>query len=72
MKQGVWVIETLDGEEGKKDPYRTGNMWLITEEAVGRMVSGEAILQQILTQRVMYVEETVARKMGLNKETGDE
>lgn len=39
---GIFFIETRDGEQGKKNPYRTGNVIAVRESAVKKMLNSYA------------------------------
>lgn len=64
MEQGVLFIAVRDGEEGKKNPYRTGQLIGLKDEAVKRMVK-EPLLSNILNSRVCFIEESVLKSLGL-------
>lgn len=65
MKEGCFLIETRDGAEGK-DPYRTGRVWALKDEALKRALSGDE-LTDLLTRRVGYLHESAAKAMGLHE-----
>ncbi len=72
MEVGVIFIGVKDGEQEKKDnqnPYRTGQIIGIKEEAVKKMIN-EPLLSQVLKSRVCFIEEGVLKKMGLITKTG--
>ena len=60
MKQGVIVIVVKDGEKGD-NPYRTGGFFVIKEEAA------KGMFPSIGDSRVMFIEETAAKMVGLIK-----
>ncbi len=39
---GIFFIETRDGEQGKKNPYRTGNVIAVRESAVKKILNSYA------------------------------
>jgi hypothetical protein len=57
MKHGFLLIVCKDGSDGK-NPYRTGQQFVITNEAAERM--GVA-----MAKGAAFIEESVARKLGL-------
>jgi len=62
MKAGIMFISVRDGEDGQKNPYRTGKMVVLKSSAVKLMLTTFNP-----KQRVYFVEENVWEKMGLNK-----
>ncbi len=69
MKQGVLFIAVRDGEQGKENPYRTGQIIGLKEKAVKEVIT-EPLLSQILKSRVCFVELEVLKQMGLVGERG--
>jgi hypothetical protein len=70
MKMGVMLIVVKDGSD-PKNPYRTGEMHVIKEEAAARMFNDPNLLKM----RAGFVEECVVRKLGFpipNKEKSNE
>lgn len=65
MRQGVILISVRDGEESKaKDnPYRTGGWWVLKQEACESVFGGIDFNKQ----RVMFIPDAVAEKVGLTK-----
>lgn len=64
MRQGVMLLEVRDGESGE-NPYRTGRMWVLKDEALRRMVNPEAA-EAGIRHRVMFLEEQTAKMIGLH------
>ena len=71
MKQGVMFIVVRDGEEGKENPYRTGQMCVIRDSAVERMLKPGEMRDKILKKRVCFLPQAMADAMGLPKENID-
>lgn len=63
MEQGVIFLGVRDGERGE-NPYRTGQIIGLKEEAVKKMLKGQ-LLEKALKKRICYVEESVLKKIGL-------
>ena len=66
MNAGVIFISVRDGESGN-NPYRTGNWCVIKDEAITRIVNNEKLRDDILKQRVCFLEDKVWDKIGLPK-----
>ncbi len=67
MKNGVIVI-TIDEGKSRGDmtnPYRMGFFGVMTDAAITRMITDEDILNQVLKDRVLWLEHSVAVDMGL-------
>lgn len=67
MRQGVIVI-TVDAAKSQGDvmnPYRTGFFSVLTDSAISRMITDKDILEDVLKDRVMWLEHSVAIDMGL-------
>lgn len=65
MKVGIMFVEVKDGEHGD-NPFRTGNLWALREEAVDRIISDPAILSQVKKSRVCFMEQSTAKQLGLH------
>lgn len=67
MKQGVMFLVVKDGESGD-NPARTGELHVVKDEAVKRLLEkSPELLASILKSRMTYIEESVARKIGMEK-----
>lgn len=64
-KVGVFFIEVRDDSRANENPFRTGRLAALTEEAVRRNV-GEPMLSNILKSRIAYVTVSDAKKSGLD------
>lgn len=62
MKQGVMLMSVRDGESGQ-NPYRTGRMAVVKEEAAKRMFN-----ETICQSRFAFIEDSLWFKMGLPME----
>ncbi len=62
MKQGIMFCSVRDGESGK-NPYRTGKMCVIKEEAVEKIVSPE-LFEEIKAKRFCFIEDSVWQHIG--------
>lgn len=67
MKQGVIIIGVRDNEQDHENPYRTGEWAVIKPEAVERMPLNEEVKKDVLNKRVMFMEQSVIKKLGLDK-----
>ena len=65
MKQGIMFISVKDGESGN-NPYRTGNMCVIKDEAVKNFISPD-MFEQVKKSRVAFIEDSVWDMIGLPK-----
>ena len=70
MEQGVMLISVRDGEGGS-NPYRTGAMAVITDDAIKRMVSEGDTLDNLLSSRWGFVEDEIWDAVGLPREDID-
>ena len=59
MAQGILLIGVRDGSQA--DPYRTGQIWVIKEEAAQKIFGDH----DIVTKRAGFLEESAARAIGL-------
>jgi len=66
MKKGVFFIRVRDGETGQ-NPYRTGKIIGLKEEAVKRLVTNKKLLEDILKKRICYIEDKTFKILGLDK-----
>ena len=69
MQQGIMFISVRDGETDKEtnnNPYRTGKICVIKDEAVQRMgITPKELLNDILKKRMCFIEDTVWKNLGL-------
>lgn len=70
MKQGVMLLSVRDGESGS-NPYRTGRMVVVRDEAIQRMITPPELRDQILRERVSFVEDKTWVALGLPMEYVD-
>lgn len=64
MAAGVMLLSTRDGESGD-NPYRTGRMAVVKDDAIRRMIGNAELLEQILKCRFAFVEDSVWHAAGL-------
>ena len=64
MKQGVIFISVRDGEQDKENPYRTGQIIGLKDEAVKNIIQ-EPLLSEVLKKRICFVELEVLKRIGL-------
>ncbi len=64
MEQGIMLISVKDGESGE-NPYRTGKVAVLREEAVRRMVQPPELAEQIIKARVAFMPDEAWRSLGL-------
>jgi hypothetical protein len=68
-KLGIILIEVKDGSQGP-NPYRTGRLFVITEEAAEKLFHGpEVETIKRPEMRVAYVEESAVKATGIDKVT---
>lgn len=68
MEEGVIFISVKDDDDVDKDnPYRTGNVVVLKEEAVKRIVKTKDILDDVLKKRVAFIPDKVWDLLGLPK-----
>jgi hypothetical protein len=65
MKQGIIFIGVRDGEQGKDNPYRTGEWFVLKEEAVRRMPMNKELMKSIIKKRICFIEQEVINKLGI-------
>lgn len=64
MAQGVMLISVKDGAEGD-NPYRTGRMCVIKDEAIRRMVQSPELADEIIRKRVAFIPDAAWAALGL-------
>lgn len=62
MQQGILLIICQDGSD-QANPYRTGEMHVIKEEAAAKIFNNPDVLRK----RAAFIEESVARAIGIPK-----
>ena len=63
MQLGIILIEVRDGEAGK-NPYRTGNFYVVTEEAFQRIFN----MDDVLEKRFCWIPESISKAVGLHQQ----
>lgn len=73
MKQGIVFLSVRDGEEGKENPYRTGAMCVLKEEAVRERlpIEPEELKEQIIRKRMCFVPDEAWDMLGFPRENID-
>jgi len=77
MKMGIMIISVRSGESGK-NPYRTGRMAVIKDEAFRDMLPDGELRDDILASRWTFMDDETWDAFGLpredidNREVGDE
>lgn len=64
MTQGVMFISVRNGEQPSNNPFRTGKMCVIKDDAVRRMPVSPELLESTLKKRVCFIEDAVWEKLG--------
>lgn len=64
MKDGIILISVRDGDAAH-EPYRTGNMVVVTEEAIRRIVTPTGLADELIRKRVAFVPDAVWVKLDL-------
>lgn len=64
MKQGVMFISVRNDEPQSDNPYRTGKMCVLKEDAVKRMPVDQQLIDVCLKKRVCFIEDAVWAKLG--------
>lgn len=67
MKQGIIVVGIDESKtDDKSNPWRTGNFWVMKEEAIKRMLKDdvEDFRADVLKKRVMFIDIKIAAQMG--------
>lgn len=67
MKKGIIIIGVKDNETDKENPYRTGEFFVIKEKAVLNMPMNEDLKNNIIKQRICFIEQNVLKNWGFNK-----
>jgi hypothetical protein len=57
MKKGIILISVENGWDGKGEPFRTGRFVVVKEDALRKVITNAEALQQILRQRVSFVQD---------------
>lgn len=65
MKQGIILISIQNGEEGKKNPYRTGGFIVVKEDAIKRAIISPELVKDILKYRFCFIPDTAWNMLGL-------
>jgi hypothetical protein len=71
MTMGILIISVRDGESGD-NPYRTGGWWVVKEDFIKRIMKEGELRDNILKMRVLFLEDSVADKLGLIKGSQEE
>jgi hypothetical protein len=71
LSQGVMFISVRDGEPKSDNPYRTGKLSVIRDDAVKRMPIDEELKKLILKSRVCFIPDEVWAKLGFPTENID-
>lgn len=69
LKAGVAFIQVRDGEQGA-DPYRTGPVSILKDEAVRRLLPPGPLLDAVLKSRLTYIEQATWHAIGLPEADG--
>lgn len=69
MLIGIIFISVRDGWNGVGEPYRTGKLVVIKEEAVKEITKPGPLLDSILRSRVCFIEDQTWDRLGMPKET---
>lgn len=67
MEQGIIIISVRDDETDRENPYRTGGWWVVKEEAFKNIPMDKELKDTILRSRVVFMEDSVCEKIGLEK-----
>lgn len=67
MSKGIIMIRVRDGEDGE-NPYRTGALVVVKEEAVRRFTHPQGLLDRVLRHRIAFVPDSAWEKLGLSRE----
>lgn len=67
MKQGVMLVSAKDNDPDHSNPYRTGNLAVISEDAVKRIFDKE-MADNLLKTRFGFIEDSAWDLIGLPKE----
>lgn len=65
MEQGIMFCSVKDGESGN-NPYRTGNICVIKENAVEKMMTPE-MFEKVRKTRFVFIEDSIWDMLGLQK-----
>lgn len=67
LKIGIALIECRDGETDRKNPYRTGRLWVLKEDAFKGIFNGPPA-DEALKSRICFIDQQTAAAVGLDKE----
>ena len=70
MEKGIMLISTKDGEAGNDNPYRTGNIVVVTEDFIERLTD-EPLTSQIIKKRCTFIEDKTWDMIGLPRENSE-
>lgn len=65
MEQGVILLSVRDNETDRNNPYRTGRLCVVKDEAIKRMPVDQALIDAALKRRCMFIEDSAWAQMGL-------
>jgi hypothetical protein len=71
MKLGIMFVSVKDGEQGKDNPYRTGSLAVLKEDAVERMISNPDLVKVLKEKRFAFIEDHVWDKLGIPRDNFD-
>ena len=65
--QGVIFVEVDESKTtDMKNPWRTGKLWVLTDNAVNNVIQPPELLQQVLKKRVCFIPVEAAQQLGLH------
>lgn len=70
LKEGIMFVSVRNGESGD-NPYRTGKLCVIKEEAVRRFVQPHELLEEVLRKRICFIDDSAWAKLGLPDKEGE-
>lgn len=73
MSEGIMLIgidlkKSPEGWETRDrfpNPYRSGNLWVVTEEAFKNVISSQEVLKEGLEKRWLFIDIEIAKSIGL-------
>lgn len=71
MEQGVILISIRPGEEGSKNPFRTGGWCVVKDDAISSSFSPPALVVEILKRRCAFIPDDAWDTIGLPREPAE-
>ena len=70
MKAGIIILEVDEAKtDDRENPYRTGSLWVVTDEYISRILNDSNLRNYVLKSRMAYLPIEVTTMLGLGRAT---